>query len=212
MEFIDEHIQSYMEAFSSKEPVLLQQLRRETWQKILNPRMLSGHQQGRFLSLLSHILRPKRILEIGTYTGYATLCLAEGLTRAGEIHTIDINEELHSIQQKYFRLSGYDKQIITHTGNALNIIPDLPGIFDLIFLDADKRNYPVYYELIKNKIQPGSVLIADNVLWSGKVISKENHDAETWGINKFNEIVKSDNSTQQVILPLRDGLSIVRFV
>ena len=164
MDFLPEEINNYVEKHSQPEPALLQKLNRETWQKVLAPRMLSGHLQGRVLSMLSKLINPKNILEIGTYTGYSALCLAEGMQKEGELHTIDINEELHDFQRKYFDASSFGKQIIQHTGNALEIIPKLSKTFDLVFIDADKSNYPKYLEIILPKLQSGSVILSDNVL------------------------------------------------
>jgi len=168
MDFLPKKIDEYVISHSQSEPELLQQLNRETWQKVLQPRMLSGHFQGRVLSMLSKLIKPKYILEIGTYTGYSALCLVEGMQNSGELHTIDINEELHDFQRKYFDRSGFGKQIIQHTGDALEIIPTLDMQFDLVFIDADKHNYPNYLELVLPKLSKGSVILSDNVLWSEK--------------------------------------------
>ncbi len=211
MNFIDEKLTEYMISHSSAEPELLADLRRETWQKVLYPRMLSGEQVGRFLSLMSAIIKPEKVLEIGTYTGYATLCLAGGLAPGGVVHTIDNNEELTAIQEKYFSKSKYNKRIIRHLGDAMKVIPDIDGHFDLIFLDADKRRYPEYYRLIKTKIFPGSILIADNVLWSGKVLDINDTEPDTAGIREFNRIVREDPDVESVMIPLRDGISLIRF-
>ena len=170
MHFIPDNLDDYVAKHSQAEPKLLQELNHETWQKVLTPRMLSGHFQGRILSIISKLIHPKNILEIGTYTGYSALCLAEGMKKKGLLHTIDINEELHDIQRKYFDRSGFGNQIIQHTGNALDIIPEIDLTFDLVFIDADKRNYCNYLELLIPKLKSGSVILSDNVLWSGKVL------------------------------------------
>lgn len=210
IDFIDKDLLNYVESNSQKEPQLLKELNRETHLKVLNPRMLSGSYQGRLLSLLSKIISPKSVLEIGTYTGYSALCIAEGLDKNGIIDTIDINEELQEIQNKYFKKSGFEKQINQHVGNALDIIPKIDKCFDLVFLDADKENYPEYYDLVIDKIVSGGILIADNVLWSGKVIDKKDSDLTTIKLIEFNNLVQNDKRVETMVLPIRDGLSICR--
>ena len=211
MNFIPKAIDDYAVDHTQSEPELLSRLSRETHQKILQPRMLSGHYQGRLLSMISKIARPKSILELGTYTGYSALCLAEGLQKDGELHTIDINEELYDLQKKYFDLSGFKNQIHQHLGNALNIIPTLDIKFDLVFIDADKPNYPAYFELIINKLNPGGIILTDNVLWSGKVVEKIQEDDEsTRALVKYNTLIAADNRIETIMLPIRDGLSISR--
>ena len=210
IDFIDKDLLKYVESNSQNEPQLLKELNRETHLKVLNPRMLSGSYQGRLLSLLSKIISPKSVLEIGTYTGYSALCIAEGLDKNGIIDTIDINEELQEIQNKYFKKSGFEKQINQHVGNALDIIPKIDKCFDLVFLDADKENYPEYYNLVIDKIVSGGILIADNVLWSGKVIDKKDSDLTTIKLIEFNNLVQNDKRVETMILPIRDGLSICR--
>ncbi|WP_432412914.1 O-methyltransferase [Rasiella sp. SM2506] len=213
MEFLPEKINTYVTAHSQPEPELLQKLTRETWQKVLAPRMLSGHLQGRVLSMLSKLIRPSQILEIGTYTGYSALCLAEGLLPKGQLHTIDINEELHDLQRTYFDASVYGKQIIQHTGNALEIIPTLPQNFDLIFIDADKCNYPGYLELLLPKLQSGAVILSDNVLWSGKVVEPvKKDDIDTKALLEYNTLLNEHPKLETVLLPIRDGLTISRMV
>lgn len=198
---------------SEDEPELLKELTQETYQKILQPRMLSGHPQGRLLSLLSKMIRPKRILEIGTYTGYGTICLAEGLADNGKIITIDINEELIDFQNKYFERSGYRDKIIQLNGEALDVIDGLNEKFDIVFLDADKENYIEYYKLISNKMVNGGILISDNVLWSGKVLeSSKLDDIETNTLNQFNQLIKDDKRFETIIIPIRDGISISRLI
>lgn len=211
MDFLPEKLNDYVKKHSQAEPELLQKLNRETWQKILAPRMLSGHLQGRVLSMISKLIQPKNILEIGTYTGYSALCLAEGMQENGELHTIDINEELFDLQRKYFDESQFGKQIFQHLGNALEIIPKLDKTFDLVFIDADKSNYPNYLEIILPKLKKGSVILSDNVLWSGKVIEKvKEDDLDTKALIKYNEILNNHLKLETVLLPIRDGLTISR--
>lgn len=201
----------YATVHSDKEPQLLAQLRRETHQKVLQPRMLSGPLQGRLLSLLAQMTAPKRILEVGTFTGYATLCLAEGLPPDGVLDTIDCNEEIVAFQNSFFEKSPYRKQIHQHLGDAKVLIPQLKQQYDLVFLDADKRYYPEYFEMILPKLNTNGLLIADNVLWSGKVLDKiEAHDADTKALHQFNQMMAQDERLTTVFLPLRDGLSIGR--
>ncbi|MCT8338592.1 O-methyltransferase [Flavobacteriaceae bacterium TK19130] len=211
MDFLPDDINDYVEKHSQPEPELLQQLNRETWQKVLAPRMLSGHLQGRVLSMLSKLIRPKRILEIGTYTGYSALCLAEGLTDDGKLHTIDYNEELHDFQRKYFDKSKYGDQIIQHTGNALELIPTIEETYDIVFIDADKHNYPNYLELILPKMTSGSVILSDNVLWSGKVVQPlKEDDEDTKALLKYNKLLNEHPKLETVLLPIRDGLTVSR--
>lgn len=211
MHFISEELEQYVEQHSQQEPELLVQLFRETHQKVLQPRMLSGHFQGRVLSMLSKIIAPKTILEIGTYTGYAALCLAEGLTKNGILHTIDIKEELVAIQKKYFDLSPWKNQIKPHLGNALEIIPTLNTTFDLVFIDADKENYIHYFNLIVPMMNPGGIILSDNVLWSGKVLEELNpKDTSTKILVAYNQIINQDPRVETVLLPIRDGLTVTR--
>ena len=212
MDFISEKIAEYLSQNSDKEPEILSKLNKETHQKILQPRMLSGHIQGRFLSLISKIKSPLHILEIGTYTGYGTLCLAEGLATNGKIFTIDRNEELINIQNKYFEESGNRDKIIQLTGNAIDILMDLNENFDLIFIDADKENYIKYFEIVSKKLNPNGIIISDNVLWSGKVVEESDNDQETDTLKKFNKLLSKDERFETIILPLRDGLSISRLI
>lgn len=213
MDFLPKKIDEYVVAHSQSEPPLLLDLQRETWQKVLQPRMLSGHLQGRILSMLSKLIQPSRILEIGTYTGYSALCLAEGLQADGEIHTIDINEELVAFQRKYFDRSPYGSQIFQHLGNALDIIPTLKNTFDLVFIDADKNNYPKYLELVIPKLKSGSVILSDNVLWSGKVVEKlKEEDDDTKALLQYNKLLNEHPKLETVILPVRDGLTISRVI
>ena len=212
MDFVDKKIMEYVINNSEDEPELLKELAKETYQKILQPRMLSGHPQGRILSLLSKIIRPKRILEIGTYTGYGTICLAEGLTDDGKIITIDKNEEIIDFQNKYFEKSGYREKIIQLNGEALDIIETLSDKFDIVFLDADKENYIEYYKSISNKLVKGGILISDNVLWSGKVLEETSNDLETDILKRFNRLLKNDKKFETIIIPIRDGVSISRLI
>ena len=211
MQTLLEAFTAYATEYSDKEPLLLAQLRRETHQKVLQPRMLSGPLQGRLLSLLAQMTAPKRILEVGTFTGYATLCLAEGLPPEGVIDTIDCNEEIVAFQNSFFEKSPYRKQIHQHLGDAKVLIPQLEQQYDLVFLDADKRYYPEYFEMILPKLNTNGLLIADNVLWSGKVLDKtEALDADTKALHQFNQMMAEDKHLTTVFLPLRDGLSIGR--
>lgn len=213
MDILPDKINDYVEKHSQIEPELLRKLNRETWQKMIAPRMLSGHLQGRVLSMLSKLIHPKNILEIGTYTGYSALCLAEGLEKNGELHTIDVNEELFDFQRKYFDSSPYGHQIFQHLGNALDIIPKMDKTFDMVFIDADKSNYPNYLQLILPKLKKGSVILSDNVLWSGKVVEKvKDDDVETQALLQYNKLLNEHPKLETVILPIRDGLSISRFI
>ena len=211
MHFLPEKLDNYVVAHSQKEPELLQQLSRETWQKVLAPRMLSGHFQGRVLSMLSKLINPKNVLEIGTYTGYSALCLVEGIQPKGQLHTIDTNEELYDLQRRYFDKSGFGNQIIQYTGNAINIIPKIDKTFDLVFIDADKQNYPNYLEIILPKLKSGSVILSDNVLWTGKVIEKlQKGDKDTEALLKYNKMINEHSQLETVLLPIRDGLTLTR--
>lgn len=211
MDFLPEKIEDYVVNHTQKEPEHLQRLNKETWQKILNPRMLSGGYQGRVLSMISKLIQPKIILEIGTYTGYSALCLAEGLQKNGTLFTIDKNEELEAFSKKYFDQSPYNRQIKQLVGNALDIIPTLNQKFDLIFIDADKENYSRYFNMIIGKMNSGGVILSDNVLWSGKVVEKiEPSDKDTKALVEFNKMLNNDDRIETVLLPIRDGLSISR--
>ncbi|GAB5400639.1 MAG: O-methyltransferase [Aureisphaera sp.] len=211
MDFLPEKIDHYAVAHSQPEPELLQQLTRETWQKVLAPRMLSGHFQGRVLSMISKLVHPKHILEIGTYTGYSALCLAEGMAKDGSLHTIDSNEELVDLQRKYFDASGHGEQIVQHLGNALEVIPSLDTTFDLVFIDADKRNYLNYLELLLPKLPSGAVILSDNVLWSGKVVERvAEDDIDTQVLLEYNKALNEHPKLETVLLPIRDGLTVSR--
>lgn len=211
MHFIPDNLDDYVVNNSQSEPELLQELNRETWQKVLAPRMLSGHFQGRVLSILSKLIQPKNILEIGTYTGYSALCLAEGMQTDGTLHTIDTNEELYDLQRKYFDKSEYGNQIVQHIGSAIDVIPKLDFVFDLVFIDADKKNYPNYLNIIIPKLKKGSVILSDNVLWSGKVLEAiSEDDKETKAIVNYNKLLNEHPKLETVLLPIRDGLTISR--
>jgi caffeoyl-CoA O-methyltransferase len=211
MDFINEKLLTYSEKHSDDESVLLQELNRETYAKVLAPRMLSGHLQGRCLAMLSNMIEPQNILEIGTYTGYSAICLSEGLQAHGKLLTIDINDELSEMVHAYFDKAGLMNKLEHITGDALKIIPELKINFDLVFIDADKENYCNYYDLVFDKLNPGGYIIADNVLWSGHVIEHESTwDHETKCIHAFNEKVKNDPRVSRVLLPIRDGLLVIR--
>lgn len=213
MNFLPEQIEDYVIAHSQNEPRLLQQLKKETWQKVLNPRMLSGAFQGRVLSMLSKLVKPTSILEVGTYTGYSALCLAEGLSDNGILHTIDCNEELYDLQKKYFEKSSYNHQIKQYVGNALEIIPTINATFDLVFIDADKRNYSNYFKLVIDTMNKGGLILSDNVLWSGKVIEKlDPKDEDTKALLLYNKMLKEDKRIETILLPIRDGLTISRVI
>jgi predicted O-methyltransferase YrrM len=211
MQFIPEELDDYAVKHSQDEPKLLQELNRETYQKIMQPRMLSGHFQGRVLSMISKLINPKNILEVGTYTGYSALCLVEGMQNNGELHTIDNDEELYDFQRKYFNKSGLGNQIYQHLGNALEIIPKLNNTFDLVFIDADKENYSNYFNCVIDKLNSGGIILSDNVLWSGKVIEAlQPDDTSTKALIEYNKLLKDDNRVETVLLPIRDGLTISR--
>jgi len=211
MDVISKEIFTYAEAHTTPESKVLRRLNRETNAKIMYPRMLSGHLQGRVLSMISWMLRPKFVLEIGTYTGYSALCLAEGLAEGGTVLTLDVNEELEPFTRKFLTESGLADRIDYRIGNALDVIPTLVGPFDLVFLDADKLNYPRYFDLVIDKLRPGGFFIADNVLWSGKVAQAPPPPDETTRVlNEFNQKIHTDSRVENVLLPLRDGLLVAR--
>lgn len=212
MNFLKKEIEEYAENHTSPESDVLDRLNRETHLKVLQPRMLSGHLQGRLLSMISHMLKPKNILEIGTYTGYSAICMAEGLPKDGHIDTIDINEELEPTVSKYFQESGYSNKIDFHIGNAIELIPTLKREYGLVFIDADKENYTAYYDAVFDKVEIGGYIVADNVLWSGKVLddSEIEADRDTAALVAYNEKVHSDSRVENILLPVRDGLLIAR--
>lgn len=212
MEFIDEKIQIYSELHTSVESGLLKKINRDTYADVLAPRMLSGQMQGRILSIYSKMIKPRTILEIGTYTGYSAICLAEGLVPDGKLITMDINEELQERVIAYFEKAGLTRQIDYRIGNALELLPELPGSFDLVFIDADKENYQRYYDLIFEKMPSGGIIIADNVLWSGKVLGDgpKKMDKDTSALIEFNDFVQNDDRVENVLMPVRDGLMVIR--
>ncbi len=211
MNFLTEELDNFITKNTEQEPKILSELNHETWEKVLIPRMLSGHFQGRVLSILSHMINPKTVLEIGTFTGYSAICIAEGLLDNGKIYTIDINEELESMVNKYIKKSDLKDTIINQIGDAIEIIPTIKETFDLVFIDADKSNYSNYYDLVFDKVNSGGYIIADNVLWSGKVTdTKETLDADTIALIEFSEKVTNDDRVQNVLFPIRDGLMIAR--
>ena len=213
MHFLSEELENYAAQHTEDEPLLLQELNKRTHLNVLQPRMISGHFQGRFLSLLSKIVQPRTILEIGTYTGYATLCLAEGLHPEGVLHTIDIKEELTDLQREFFDRSGYGNQIVQHLGKAADIIPSLNTTFDLVFIDADKQNYAHYFDLVIEKMNRGGIILSDNVLWSGKVVEEVKHnDKHTQALMAYNQKIKDDPRVETVLLPIRDGITLSRVI
>lgn len=213
MHFLSKELEAYVANHSEDEPILLAQLRRETHLKVVRPRMLTGHHQGRVLSLLSKLVCPKNVLEIGTYTGYSAICLAEGLLPNGKLHTIEINEELQELQRKYFDASGHGKQIVQHLGDAATVVPSIDVIFDLVFIDAEKKNYNTFFEVALQKCRKGSLILSDNVLWSGKVVEPlDKSDKATEALLAYNKKLKEDPRVETVILPLRDGLTVSRVV
>ena len=211
MHFLSEELENYAAQHTEDDALLLQELNKRTHLNVLQPRMISGHFQGRFLSLLSKMVQPRTILEIGTYTGYATLCLAEGLHPEGVLHTIDIKEELTDLQREFFDRSGYGSQIVQHLGKAADIIPSLNTTFDLVFIDADKQNYAHYFDLVIEKMNRGGIILSDNVLWSGKVVEEVKHnDKHTQALMAYNQKIKDDPRVETVLLPIRDGITLSR--
>ena len=210
MEFIAQEIQDYCENLSSPESEVLKELNRETHLKILTPRMLSGHLQGNILSLISKMIRPKNVLEIGTYTGYSAICLAQGLQDGGKVYTIDVNEELEDFCLSYFKKANVSDKIVQIIGNATEEIPNINKEFDLVFIDADKQNYPLYFDQVIEKISIGGFILADNVLWSGKVTAEVIKDKQTKAIDNFNRQVLQSQRVENVILPVRDGINLIR--
>jgi caffeoyl-CoA O-methyltransferase len=210
VEILDTNLQTYLDNHCEPEPDALKHINRETYLKVLKPNMLSGHYQGRVLSMLSKMIRPKRILEIGTFTGYATICLAEGLTEDGIIHTIEVNRELEEMLKQHFALTNVEKKIRLHFGAAEQVIADLDEpSFDMVFIDADKKNNLLYFELIFDKVRSGGLIIIDNVLWKGKVYGDEK-DADTESFRKLNDQIAVDTRVEKLILPVRDGLLIIQ--
>jgi len=212
MEFLDPDLENYIEVHTERESNLLYKINRETHTEVLKPRMLSGHLQGRVLAMLSHMIQPENILEIGTYTGYSALCMAEGLKENGKLITIDVNEELADRVKEYFQSSDFSDKIELKIGKALDIIPTLNKNWDMVFIDADKSNYLNYYKLCIDQVKQGGYILVDNVLWSGKVLEKNRKklDKDTESILEFNEFVHQDDRVQNVLFPIRDGLMILR--
>ncbi|SEM07315.1 Predicted O-methyltransferase YrrM [bacterium A37T11] len=210
MELLSELLTDYLTDHGDAEPPLLASINRETHLKETRPHMLSGHYQGRILSMISRLLAPTSILEIGTFTGYATLCLSEGLAPQGCIHTIDINEELQERVQSYFEKSGLAAKIHYHIGPALEVIPTIPELFDLVFIDADKQNNRAYYDLVFDRVRPGGLILIDNVLWKGKVLEKETPDKQTASVLALNAYIAADQRTEKIMLPVRDGIFLIR--
>lgn len=211
MDFIAKELQDYVNNHSAEEPELLAQLNRETHDKKMYPRMLSGHLQGRVLAMITHMIKPKVVLEIGTYTGYSAICMTEGLAENGKIITLEVNEEHEEICKRYFEKAGVANIIDLLIGNAVEIIPQLEDTLDMVFIDADKKNYSNYFNLVIEKVRPGGFIIADNVLWSGKVIERTpKTDPETQAILDFNRLVQENDQVENVLFPIRDGLMILR--
>lgn len=211
MEFIDEQIEAYALVHSEAESAILKKINRDTHAHVMMPRMLSGHLQGNVLKMFSQMIQPEQILEIGTFTGYSAICLAQGLKENGQLHTIDINEELETKVRSFFDEAGLSNKIDYYIGNALDIIPTINETFDIVFIDADKKNYSAYYDLVFDKVRKGGYIIADNVLWSGKVLNTpEKMDTDTQLIDAFNKKVHTDERVEHLLLPIRDGLMIAR--
>ena len=211
MEFLDEAIEAYVERYTSEESKVLKELNRETYSRVLIPRMLAGHLQGRVISMFSHMINPRQVLEIGTYTGYSALCWAEGLQDEGQVHTIDVNEELEEMAARYINKAGQTSSVVTYLGNAVDIIPSIDQTFDVVYIDADKENYSKYYDLVIDKVRTGGYIIADNVLWSGKVVEvEESQDEDTQALVRYCEKIQSDSRVINVLFPVRDGLLVAR--
>lgn len=208
---MEKKLDKYIREHSTPEDKVLEELYRQTHLYVVNPNMASGHIQGKFLEMLSYMIHPSRILEIGTYTGYSAICLARGLKSGGQLHTIEINDELNEMSTHYFALAGVADRVTLHTGRAQDVIPEMKYIFDLVFIDADKREYCEYYDLVFEKVRKGGFIIADNVLWGGKIEGEEAlKDPQTKGVVMFNEMVRKDPRVEKIVLPVRDGLMIIR--
>jgi caffeoyl-CoA O-methyltransferase len=203
-------IENYIDEHSSPEDLLLAKLYRETNLRFVNPNMAAGHIQGKLLEFISKMINPVTILEIGTYTGYSAICLAKGLREGGKLYTIEINDELQEFSRSYFIRAGFEDRIIQLTGSALNIIPSLDVNFDMVYIDGDKREYTEYYNIIIRKVKPGGFIIADNVLWGDKVLDRETRDPQTRGIIEFNEMIREQKNIEKIILPIRDGIMLIR--
>lgn len=206
---VSSEIEAYIQAHTTAEDEVLKALNRQTHADILMPQMLSGQVQGTFLKMITQIFQPKRLLEIGTFTGYTAICFAQAMPEDGLVHTIDINEELENIIQKYIKSAGVEKKIILHIGNAIKIIPTLEEEFDMVFIDADKINYSNYYQLVMDKLRSGGIILADNVLWSGKIIDKIK-DKDTKALDDFNKLVQNDVRVDNVLISIRDGIMMIR--
>lgn len=207
---MNKKLEQYIEEYSSPEDPVLEDLYRQTHIRFINPNMASGHLQGKLLEFISRMVSPLNILEIGTFTGYSAICLAKGLKPGGKLITIELNDELNSFSQSYFERAGAESKIIQMTGNALEIIPGLDYMFDLVFIDGDKREYCEYFRQIIGKVKPGGFILADNVLWGGQVLEKETTDPQAKGIINFNEMIRNETTLDEVIIPLRDGLMLIR--
>lgn len=207
---MDQELESYITQHSESEPAILSELNRITHLNVMRPRMLSGNLQGQFLKMLCEMIHARRVLEIGTYTGYAAISMALGLSGEGVVHTIDINDELEDIVRDFIQRSGMEKRICFHVGDACEIIPQLEELFDLVFIDADKRQYPDYYRLVFDKVRSGGLIIADDVLWDGKVVEAHTRDAQTRGILEFNDFIQADSRVENILLPIRHGLMLIR--
>ena len=212
MDFLDPDLVEYAEAHTQSESPVLNELNRETYANVLAPRMLAGHLQGEILKMFSSMIKPKQVLEIGTYTGYSAICLCKGLVKQGTVHTIDINDELEIMARSYFKKAGVEKKVKYYIGDAMNIIPEIKKKFDIVYIDADKENYCNYYDLTFDKLKKGGYFIADNVLWSGKVLdkNKKNWDVDTVAIRKFNDKIQIDNRVENVLFPVRDGIMVAQ--
>jgi len=207
---ISTELEDYMECHTDREPEVLAELAADTHRRMLRPRMLSGNMQGQFLRMLCRLVGARRVLEIGTFTGYSAIAMAMGMGEGGELHTIDINDELEDFVHHYIRRSGQEGRIVFHVGSAREVLRDLDGPFDLVFIDADKRQYTDYYSAVIDKVRPGGVIVADDVLWEGKVIDTAAHDPQTRGILEFNDLVQADNRVENVLFPIRHGLMLIR--
>lgn len=204
-------VEQYILSHIDEEPEILRLLNRDTQSKYINGRMVSGHLQGRLLVMLSRMIRPKRVLDIGTFTGYSAICFSEGTESDAEIHTIELNDEFEEIIKDWLEIAGYSKKVKLHIGDAIQIIPQMEGLFDLVFMDMEKRDYLLCYETVFQKVKPGGFIIADNTLWYGKVIGEiDSGDAQSLAISKFNDYIANDNRVEKVIVPLRDGLTLIR--
>ena len=208
---MEKDLDKYIREHSTPEDKVLEELYRQTHLYVVNPNMASGHIQGKFLEMVSYMIQPSAILEIGTYTGYSAICLARGLKNGGQLHTVEVNDELNEMSTHYFALAGVADSVTLHTGRAQDVIPALNATFDLVFIDGDKREYCEYYRLVFDKVRKGGFIIADNVLWGGKIEGEEAlKDPQTKGVVMFNEMVRKDHRVEKIVLPLRDGLMIIR--